>query len=72
MILCKIFVLLPDESVDVWRPVEAERIAAGRFRIVKQPYDPEKERWEFEPGDEVMCDFVAFGGETFLAAIRRP
>jgi hypothetical protein len=67
----EIFVRLLDENVDVWRPVEAEEIAADRFRIVDQPYDRCTERWEFEPGDEVMCDLVASDDGHFLAATKR-
>jgi hypothetical protein len=72
MTVSEIFVRLPDEDVDVWRPVKAEQIAVDRFRIVEQPYDRETERWEFEPGDEVMCELVDSDDETFLAATRRP
>lgn len=68
----KIFVRLPEEDVDVWRPVWAEKIGVDRFRIVEQPYDRDDERWEFEPGDEVVCGFVDSDGETLLAATRRP
>lgn len=72
MTLSKIFVRLLDENVDVWRPVKAEQIAVSRFRIVEQQYNRDTERWEFEPGDEVMCELVESDGETFLAATRRP
>jgi hypothetical protein len=69
--LTEIFVRLLDENVDVWRPVEAERITAIRFRIVEQAYDRGTERWEFEPGDEVMCELVGSDDEAFLAATKR-
>ena len=72
MRLAEIFVRLLDENVDVWRPVKAEQIAWDRFRIVEQPYERGAERWEFEPGDEVMCELVDSDDETFLAATRRP
>jgi hypothetical protein len=70
--LTEIFVRLLDENVDVWRPVNAERIASDRFRIVEQPYDRGTERWEFEPGDEVICELVDSDDEAFLAATKRP
>jgi hypothetical protein len=70
--LAEIFVRLLDENVDVWRPVKAEQIASDRFRITEQPYDRDTERWEFEPGDEVMCELVDSDDGTFLAATRRP
>lgn len=65
----EIFVRLLDESVDVWRPVKAERVGADRFRIVEQPYSRDSERWEFEPGDEVVCELR--DDDQFLAATRR-
>jgi hypothetical protein len=68
----EVFVRLLDENVDVWRPVKAERIAPDRFRILEQPYDRGTERWEFEPGDEVMCELVKSDDGGFLAAIKRP
>ncbi len=67
MTLAEIFVRPLDENVDVWRPVKAQRVASDRFRIVGQPYDRRVERWEFEPGDEVMCELVASDDGTFLA-----
>ena len=72
MTLAEIFVRLLDENVDVWRPVKAERIASDRFRIVEQPYDRDTERWEFEPGEEVMCELLDSDDEAFLASTKRP
>lgn len=72
MISAEIFVRLLDENVDVWRPVTAERIASDRFRIVEQPYDRGTERWEFVPGDEVICELIKSDDEAFLAATKRP
>ncbi len=68
----EIFVRLLDENIDVWRPVRAEQIAPDRFRIVDQHYDRGTERWEFEPGDEVLCELITSPDEDrFLAATRR-
>jgi hypothetical protein len=52
----KIYVYLPDELVEVWRPVLAERVEGNQFRIVSQPYDPADEPWQFMPGDIVTCE----------------
>lgn len=71
MTLAEIFVRLLDENVDVWRPVKAERIGSDCFRIVEQPYDRGTELWEFEPGDEVMCELVESDDAVFLAATNR-
>lgn len=67
----EIFVRLPDENIDVWRPVRAEQTGPDRYRIVQQPYDREIERWEFEPGDEVICELISSNDDDFLAATRR-
>lgn len=48
-----IYLFLPDESVEVWRPVEAEPVDEA-FRIVSTC--PDDEQWEFQPGDLVRCE----------------
>ena len=50
-----IYVALLDEGIDVWRPVEAQRLLPDTWLIVDQDYDPGTERWEFEPGTAVSC-----------------
>ena len=50
-----VYVYLPDEAVDVWRPVQAEPLGKGRFRILSENEDPEDEKWEFGTGDIVCC-----------------
>ena len=34
-----IYVALLDEGIDVWRPVEAERLSPDRYRILYPPCD---------------------------------
>ena len=34
-----IYVALLDEGVDVWRPVEAQRLPSGDYLILEQYYD---------------------------------
>ena len=46
-----IYVALLDEGIDVWRPVEAQKVSSDTYLIVDQDYDPRTERWEFEPGN---------------------
>jgi hypothetical protein len=46
-----IYVYMPDERVDTWRPVEAEELESGRYRILGPV--PEDEIWEFLPGSIV-------------------
>jgi hypothetical protein len=67
----EIFVNLLDEQVDVRRPVQAERLHDDVYRIADQPYDREVETWQFEPGDEVVCELVESNEGEILAATRR-
>ncbi len=69
--MTEIFVSLPDEAVDVWRPVQAEHIQGKVYRIIDQPYDREIETWQFEPGDEVVCELTDASDGQILAAMRR-
>jgi hypothetical protein len=64
----EIYVKLLDEGTDVWRPVQASRVAENVFVIDDQPYDRSIERWEFEPGERVLCDDVETDEGTILAA----
>ena len=66
-----IYVLLPDEAVDVWRPVLAERLGASIFRIAEQEYNRSDERWEFGPGEVVCCKPMQLSEGIFLVAKRR-
>lgn len=50
-----IYVRLLDEGVDVWRPVSAETLGEGRYRIILENTKSEDEKWEFETGDVVHC-----------------
>ena len=67
----EIYVKLLDEGVDVWRPVRAEHLQDDIYSIIDQPYDRETESWEFEPGDEVMCEVIDLYEGRTLAATRR-
>lgn len=65
-----IYVRLIDEAVDVWRPVRAEHLRDDVYRVGEQPYDRTSERWEFEPGDEVVCGLIESADGPILAALR--
>jgi hypothetical protein len=67
----KIFVSLLDEGVDVWRPVLADHLDGAIYRIAFQPYNREAETWEYEPGDEVVCEMKESSDGQILAATRR-
>jgi len=66
-----IYVYLPDEGVDVWRPVLAEQIGHSVFRIVTQQYDKSIERWEFGPGETVYCEPTRLSEGVCLVAKQR-
>jgi hypothetical protein len=49
--ISRIYVALLDEGVDVWRPVAAEALGSGLFRLLGAV--PEGEIWEYQP-DEIV------------------
>lgn len=51
-----IYVYLSDEGIDAWRPVEAEVLGEDRYRIISEDNALEEEKWEFAPGDIVLCE----------------
>ena len=67
--LVSVLVELRDEGVDVWRPVHAERLADGSYRIVTENPDPEDEHWAFPTGAIVRCEERTFDGEARLVAV---
>ena len=48
-----IYMQLLDEGTDVWRPVQAETLAGGLFRVLGPV--PQDEKWAFSPGAIVLC-----------------
>ena len=66
-----IYVELLDEGVDVWRPVDAEPLGDGRYRLLGAPdYDPEIETWVFPPGTVVQCEARYLSGGPALVAVE--
>ncbi len=65
------YVYLPDEGVDVWRPVRARKIADNDFQLpTPRDYDPQIERWQFPPGSAVQCERKTIADGEILAAVR--
>ena len=62
----QIYVYLPDEAVDTWRPVCAERLTDDTYRIVGEV--PSDEMWEFPPGAVVRCRMQQFYEDSGLCA----
>ena len=69
--LSNIYVALLGEGTDVWRPVEAENLGNGLYRILDQPYEPANETWQFAPGDLVQCEVIHLSEGPVLAATLR-
>jgi hypothetical protein len=67
--LVTIMVPIVDEGVDVWRPVHAEIVPEGRYRIVTENSCPEDERWAFRTGQLVLCEERVLEGERRLVAV---
>jgi hypothetical protein len=64
-----VFVHLLNEGVDVWRPVHAQHVHGNVYKLADQPYDRETETWEFDPGDEVVCELIDACESRILAAV---
>lgn len=66
-----IYIYLLGEGIDVWRPVTAESVRDGVFRIIGTPPD-DTETWEFTTGDTVRCREHTFAsGKCGLVAYER-
>ena len=67
---CTVYIALLGEGTAAWRPVNAERVAPGIFRLSGAV--PDSERWEFGAGELVRCAGRVFsGGETGLVAFQK-
>jgi hypothetical protein len=65
-----IYVALDDESVEVWRSVEAAVLGDSLFQILSAN-DSETEKWQFPSGAVVRCTEREFAdGESGFAAIE--
>lgn len=53
--MATIFVYMPEEAVDTWRPVEAAEESQSLYRLDTAAV-PEGEVWEFPPGSRVRCE----------------
>ena len=64
-----IYVELLEEGVPCWRPVEAEELPDGSFRILDTR--PEEECWAFKKGDVVKCKMRKFQDGVAWVAYSR-
>ena len=68
----KIYIYLPDEVVDTWRPTQAIDLGNGLFRILAtEDYDPEDEIWEFPPGSVAKGEEKELYEGRFLVAVKK-
>lgn len=68
-----IFVYLLDEGTDAWRPVNAEEVSSGKFRIVSRNEAPDDECWQFNVGEVVRCEAKHLSeGECLVAVAGVP
>jgi hypothetical protein len=72
MLRAQIYVRLPNEGVDVWRPVDASHLQGDVYRINTESQHPQDEEWEFDAGELVHCRERTFSGGTVgLVAFER-
>ena len=64
----QIYVALPGERVDVWRPVVAIYVKENIYKILDQPYERAIEKWQFKPGQLVVCNIIEASEGPILAA----
>ena len=64
---CTVYVALLNEGTSVWSPVLAQQQTDGTYLLLGPV--PEGEKWEFNPGEKVLCKNKTFsGGEQRLVA----
>jgi len=67
----RIYIPLLNEGVDVWRPVDAQKIGPDIY-FIPTDNDPaaQAETWAFPPGSTVVCQPRKTADGTILAAVR--
>lgn len=64
-----VYVKLLDEGTDVWRPVVAEKVAEGLFRLVGKRDDSD-EVWEFDTGSIVRVERRTLSSGSEIVAVE--
>jgi hypothetical protein len=65
----EVYVALLDEGTKVWRPVAADPVEPGLFRLLGPV--PDNEVWQFSPGEVVLCESRTVCGSVVLVAVER-
>ncbi len=63
-----IYVALLNEGTNVWRPVAADQVGIGLFRLLGPV--PKTESWQFEPGEVVRCERRVLSDGLALVAVE--
>lgn len=67
-----IYMPLLNEGVVVSRPIQAEALGAGRYKVLPtKNYDPSLEEWLFPPSTIVECRLEMLDGKYVLEAFRK-
>jgi len=67
-----IYVLITNEAVDVWRPMWADKIEDGIYKIKSfANYDPTDEELQFKSGDIFVCEKQKKSEGQILVAISK-
>jgi hypothetical protein len=67
----EICVRLLDEGTEVARPTEAVCLPGDLFKLLPVPgYDPNDERWEFQPGSIVAAQLQTWSSGQILLAVK--
>ncbi len=65
--MVEVLIALLNEDVECWRPVHADELGSGLYRL--QGPVPDGEVWEYQPGDVVKAEEKVFSdGERRLVA----
>ena len=67
--LTTIYMPLVNDGTDVWRPVEAMKIARLGYMVTEDA--PPDEQWAFQPGHILRCEERHLSGETHLVAVTK-
>jgi hypothetical protein len=67
--MATVYVHLPEEAVDAWRPVEAIEEGDTIYRLDSSAA-PEGEAWEFPPGARVRCEVRELSDGPALVAVE--
>jgi hypothetical protein len=66
-----VYVRLLDEGVEAWRPVPADDLGRGQYRLFPtDDYDPSVETWEFPPETVAICELRKLEDGLQLVAVR--